>query len=244
MAWKKGKPDEEEAEAARAEATKGEAAEAAEAGEAKAGEGEKSGKKQKGKEEKKSEKELKKISKKMKGKKWFAILAPEMFGSGELGKTLAVDAPSMVGRKISTSMMEMTGDFKKYYIKISLRITGVKDEKALTEFAGSECLADYVSRMVYRKTRRVDTVQDLKTKDGKNIRVKTITILPRRVKSSIQTTVRNKVGEMMKAEVEASTLEEFVEKMLSDEIKNKILDEARRIYPVRKFEIRKTEVGK
>jgi len=88
----------------------------------------------------------------------------------------------------------------------------------------------------------VDTVQDLETKDGKKIRVKTITILPRRVKSSIQTAARNKIRGMIKAEVESSILEEFVEKMLNNDIKDRVFREVSVIYPIRNFEIRKTEV--
>ena len=38
------------------------------------------------------------------------------------------------------------------------------------------------------------------------------------------------------------TLDDFIKGLMSDEIKNKVLKEARRIYPVRNFEIRKTEI--
>jgi small subunit ribosomal protein S3Ae len=187
-------------------------------------------------------KKAEKRVKKMKGKKWFTILAPTMFDKVEIGKTIADSPENIIGRKINVSMMELTGDFKKYYMKMSFKVTEVKDMNALTEFAGSQCLGDYISRMVYRRSRRVDTVQDLKTKDGKKIRVKTITILPRRVKSSIQTAARNKIRGIVKSEVENSSLEKFVEKMLSNDIKNRVYKEVSVVYPIRNFEIRKTEV--
>jgi len=193
------------------------------------------------KKEKSDKKQVKRV-KKMKGKKWFTILAPAMFNNVEIGKTVAGSGESPVGRKINVSLMELTGNFKKYYLKMIFKISEVKDEQALTEFAGSECLNDYITRIVYRRSRRVDTVQDLETKDGKKIRVKTITILPRRVKSSIQTAARNKIRGMIKAEVESSSMEEFVEKMLNNDIKDRVFREASVIYPIRNFEIRKTEV--
>lgn len=180
--------------------------------------------------------------KRLKGKKWFTILAPKLFDSLEIGKTVANVDEKVIGRKVDVSLMELTGDFKKYYMKLSFKIINVNNDRALTEFAGSECLSDYISRMVHRRSRRVDTVQDLTTKDGRKIRVKTITILPRRVKSSIKAAARNKIREMIKDEVESSTLDEFVEKMISDEIRKKVLKIARKVYPVRNFEIRKTEV--
>lgn len=44
--------------------------------------------------------------------------------------------------------------------------------------------------------------------------------------------------------MEASTLDEFLEKMLNDDIKAKVISDARRIYPIRNFEVRKTETIK
>ena len=126
-------------------------------------------------------------------------------------------------------------------MKFFFRIKKVEGDKAFTEFDGSECMRDYVSRMVVRRVRRIDTVQDLVTKDGKKITVKGLAV-SRRIKSNIQKTIRVKVKEMIKAEVESSTFDEFIRGILSDELKNKILREGRKIYPIRNFEIRKTEV--
>lgn len=189
-------------------------------------------------------KPTKKMEKKLKGKLWFTVLAPALFDNVEIGKTVSYTPDSVVGRKINVSLMELTNNFSKYYMKLTFRIIEVKGEQALTEFTGSECMRDYITRMVYHYSRRVDAVQDLQTKDGKKIRVKTIAILPKRAKSSIQASARNKIIEIIKAEVEGSSLDEFIEKMLTDEIRSKVLADVRKIYPVRNFEIRKTEIIK
>lgn len=180
--------------------------------------------------------------KKAKVKEWFSIIAPKIFDEKEIGRTTTSDPKTLINRRIILSAIDLTNDLAKYYLKLSFKINKIDGNKALTEFDGSECLRDYISRMVVRRVRRIDAVQDLITKDGKKIRVKGIAVIPRRIKSSIQKNVRNKIKELVKAEIENSTLEEFVRKIFSDEIKNKILKEARRIYPVRNFEIRKTEV--
>lgn len=181
------------------------------------------------------------VVKKAKAKEWFSIVAPKIFDEKEIGKTITSDPKNLINRRIEVSAIDLTNNLEKYYLKFSFRIKKIEGNKALTEFDGSECLRDYISRMVVRRVRRVDTVQDLITKDGKKIRVKGLAIIPRRIKSSIQKKVGNKIKELLKIEVENSTLDEFVKKILSDEIKNKILKEARKIYPVRNFEIRKTE---
>lgn len=182
------------------------------------------------------------MAKKAKRKEWFTIIAPKIFGEKEIGRTIVSDAASLIGRKVVVNLVDLTDDFSKYYLKLSFKISKLEGDKAFTKFDGSECLRDYISRMVLRRTRRVDTIQDLATKDGIKIRIKTLTIVPRRIKSSIQATIRNNIREMVKSEVENSTLEQFIKSMLSDEFKNKVLKQARKVYPVRNFEIRKTEI--
>lgn len=180
--------------------------------------------------------------KKGRGKNWFTIIAPKIFNNMELGKTVGDNPENFIGRKISVSLMDLTNDFSKYYMKFDFRIKKIQEDKAIAEFDGSECLNDYISRMILRRIRRIDTVQDLTTKDNVKIRVKGLAIIRGRIKTSIESAVRNKIRELVKSEVENSTLDEFIEKIISDKIKNKILKEAGKIYPVRNFEIRKTEV--
>jgi small subunit ribosomal protein S3Ae len=180
--------------------------------------------------------------KKGKLKKWFVIIAPKYFGEKEIGTTLASEESSLIGRRIEVSPVELTNDMSKYYMKLIFKITKVEGEKAFTEFDGSECMRDYISRMVLHKVRRIDVIQDLVTKDGKKIRVKSLAIARKKMTSSIEKVVRKEIEKMMKEIVENSLLEEFVKKILSDEIKNKILKEIKKIYPLRNFEIRKTEM--
>jgi len=181
------------------------------------------------------------VVKKTKAKEWFTIIAPKLFGEKEIGKTHAIEASNIIGRRINVSVVELSDDFSKYYMKFSFKITRIEGNKAFTEFDGSECLRDYISRMVVRRVRRIDTVQDLKTKDGKHIMVKGIAILSRRVKSSIQKAIASKIKEMVKELVESMNLEDFIQKLLTDEMKNRILQQAKKIYPVRNFEFRKIE---
>jgi small subunit ribosomal protein S3Ae len=182
------------------------------------------------------------VTKKTKTKEWFTIIAPKIFDEKEIGRTMISDPKGLTGRRISLSLMELTNDFSKYYMKFAFKINRIEGNKAFVNFDGSECMRDYISRMVLRRVRRVDAVQDLTTKDGIKIRVKTLAIISRRAKSSIQKNMRVSIKEMIKEEVENSTLDEFIEKIISDEIKGRVLRESRKAYPVRNFEIRKTEI--
>lgn len=180
--------------------------------------------------------------KKTKAKHWFTIIGPDYLGNLELGKTLAAEPESLIGRRITVSLLELTNDFSKYYMKFTFKIKKVEGDKAFADFDGSECLRDYISRMVLRKIRRIDTIQDLKTTDGVKIRVKGLTIVSRKINSKTKKIMRKRVSEIIKEEVENSKISDFVKKIIDNSIKNRVMQEARKIYPVRNFEIRKTEV--
>lgn len=165
-----------------------------------------------------------------------------MFGAKEIGKTTVNDPKFLKGRRVVVSAVEVTDNFGKYYLKFNFRVGDVEGETAKTEFDGSEVMRDYISRMILRHIRRIDAVQDLKTKDGTPIRVKSIAVISRRVDSSVVKIIRRRIQEIVKVIVEDSTLDQFVNEMVNDKAKNEILDDIRKIYPVRNFEFRKTEI--
>src|SRR3989344_1807323 len=177
-----------------------------------------------------------------KAKEWYSLIAPRLFGESEIGRTMASDPDKLAGRRISLSLIEVANNPSKFYMKFTFKVKKVDGTKAFVDFDGSEVLHDYISRMILRRVRRIDTVQDLETSDGVKIRVKGLAIISRRIKSSIMGKIRNQIREMLKDQVTNSDFEDFVSKLMSDEIKNRVLQTTRRTYPVRNFEIRKTEI--
>ena len=182
------------------------------------------------------------MAKKGKGEQWYTIVAPKMFGEVEFGQTVSGNPESLIGRKISASLMELINDFHKYYVKFSFKVVTVDGTRVLTEFAGSEVMRDYISRMVTRWARRVDTIQDLTTKDGVRIRVKSIAIIPRRVKSSVKSAVRDEIRKTVAGEISEATLEDVIRGVISDSVKKHVLRNTQKIYPMRSFEIRKIDL--
>jgi small subunit ribosomal protein S3Ae len=182
------------------------------------------------------------VKKKAKVKETYTIISPKVFGEKEIGVTFASEPKQLIGREVILSALELTENMNKYYLKILFKINRVEGNKAFTEFHGTECLQDYISRMVVRKVRRIDTIQDLFTKDNVKLRVKSICVFSRKAKSSIEAKISKKIKEVIKQEVESKNLNDFVKSLISDEIKTKVLKEARKIYPIKNFEIRKVEV--
>lgn len=182
------------------------------------------------------------VKKKARTKEAYTIISPKIFGEREVGTTFASEPKLIIGRKIILSALELTENVNKYYLKFLFKINKVEGNKAFTEFYGTECLQDYISRMVVRRVRRIDIVQDILTKDEVKLRVKSMCTLSRKAKSSVQSSVSKRIGEVIKQEIESRNLEDFVKDLVSDEIRARVLVEARKIYPVRNFEVRKVEV--
>jgi small subunit ribosomal protein S3Ae len=184
------------------------------------------------------------LAKKTKGKQWITIVAPKLFGEKDIGKTLISDPETLLNKTLSLSAIDLIDDIGKYHLKFKFRIIKVEENRAITAFEGSECLQDYISRMVLRRIRRIDSIQDLKTKDGVIMRVKVLATISKKATSTVEKTVRTFIHQLVKDEVEKSTLEQFMKRVISNEFKTKVLKESRRIYPIRNFEVRKTEILK
>ncbi|OYT41521.1 MAG: hypothetical protein B6U78_02865 [Candidatus Aenigmarchaeota archaeon ex4484_224] len=182
--------------------------------------------------------------KRKKKKEWIPIVSPEYLGKKEIGEILVDEKEKAIGRRIILSVIDVTGDYNKYYMKIGFMVTKVQDGKALLDFDSIECLRDYIARMVLRRVTRIDAIQDLKTKDGYLLRVKSIIVVYSKITRDIQRKLRSKAEEMIKNFVENSDIGNFVNSVLNDSWKNKIIKELNKIYPVRYFEFRKIEVKK
>ena len=58
----------------------------------------------------------------VKGKDWYQIFAPKFFGDKVIGETLALDPNSLTGRVVESSMIDLSDDPTRYYIKLFFKI--------------------------------------------------------------------------------------------------------------------------
>jgi len=181
------------------------------------------------------------MPKSKKVKVWLKLVTPEFLGRKEVGEIPANEPEAAKGRRVILSAIDVLGDFNKYYLKLIFKVGEVDNQNAYLYFDGLECTRDYIARMIRRRVDRTDLVVDKITKDGVELRIKTITVT-RRVPKGIRTKIRKKIDEILSKEVPQLTMEEFILKVLSDDFKNSIVSVLNKIYPVRNFEFRKIEV--
>ncbi len=177
-------------------------------------------------------------------KHWYDIIAPEMFGSAVVGETLAADSKQLVGRTLDINLVEVSKDYSKFYVKLRLRIDLVEGNKAHTKLLGHECMRERIYRMVQRHGRRVDAIQDVVTKDGVKMRVKTVFMLIKRVGTSKKDAARKVVRDLIENGAKQSKFDEFMNAIISGDLQHKLRKECSKIYPVSGIEIRRTELAK
>jgi len=179
---------------------------------------------------------------KWKEKIWYKIIAPEYFNKVELGETPANDPKKVIGRVAEVTVADLGGSIRRSYIKVYFKIYEVRGTEAHSKFIGHEMTTESVQRMVKRRRSRIDGVFDVRTKDGYLVRVKPIIITERRVNTSRKDAIRKIAKEVVENVASETEFKDFVHMLINGELASKIKEAAKKIYPIRDCEIRKSEV--
>ncbi|MBI3190351.1 hypothetical protein HYZ41_01460 [archaeon] len=175
-------------------------------------------------------------------KQWYEIVAPKMFDEKVVGETMAVEPKQLIGRTLDVNLIELIQDYSKFYMKMKLQIERIEGQKAFTKLVGHDTMTERVYRMVQRHGRRVDVVQDITTKDGVKVRVKTVFVLLKRVGTSMKDATRKVARQNVDDVLKDETYEGLMEMIISGELASIIRKACNKVYPVASIEIRKTEV--
>ena len=183
-----------------------------------------------------------KVKDKWKAKEWYKIHAPRMFNEAEIGETPSADPEYVIGRTVEVTVQDLTGDFSKMHIKLRFKVTSVDGYDAKTAFVGHDLTSDYVRRLTRRKKTKTDHVVDIVTKDGFTYRIKTMSIAERRIQSSQEDAMRRIIGETLVQMGQEKTLSEIVKDIVSGDLAKDLARACRIIIPIKRIEIRKSEV--
>ena len=189
----------------------------------------------------------KKVQRKLDGwksKEWYNIEAPAYLNRAVVGSTMAGDPALLLGRNVETTVGELTNDMTKNNTKVILRISNVVGDVATTDLMGHELTTDYIRSIVKRQTSRIDANIEVKTKDGFVIRVKPTCFTIKRARSSQMKAIREMMVEIVKRRASETDFETFMQEAILGRLSAAIYRQAKFIYPLRRVEIRKTEVEK
>ncbi|WMW24528.1 30S ribosomal protein S3ae [Methanolobus sediminis] len=179
---------------------------------------------------------------KWKSKTWYNVETPEFISRTNIGVTPAEEPEQLIGRVVETTVGEIANDFTKHNTKLRLEINNVSGDIANTRFLGHEITTDYLRSIVKRQTSRIDANLDVTTKDGYVIRVKPICFTVKRARSSQIKGIREVMVKIVKERAAELNFEQFIEEAIMGKLSANIYRNAKSIYPLRRVEIRKTEV--
>ena len=190
----------------------------------------------------KSRRAGRRVKDKWKTKSWYRIVAPTMFENAVVGDTPATEPEDLLGRVTEVSLQDLVGDFSKVHIKVKLKVNGVRGGECVTRFVGHDMTTDYIRRQTRRRRSKIDSVFDVRTKEGYKIRLKILSVADKRINSSIKRSLRNKQQEIIEDTARKSTLSQMAQKILFGGLSKKIRKGCKKIYPLKNVEVKKSEV--
>jgi len=179
---------------------------------------------------------------KWKNKEWYTIETPEFIGRSVIGVTPADDSEKLIGRVIETTVGDITNDFSKHNIKLRLAVDNVNGNVANTRFIGHEITTDYLRSIVKRQTSRIDANLEVNSKDGRKLRIKPIAFTVKRARTSQIKGIRQVMEQAVVKRSSELSFEQLVEEIVTGRLAANIYRAAKVVYPLRRVEIRKTEV--
>lgn len=183
-----------------------------------------------------------KVKDKWRAKKWYKIVSPEVFGSKVIGETPTDIPEKLIGRNLEISVKDLTDDFTKSHIKVFLRIDSVQEEIAKTVFNGLEETTDYIKKLARRKKSKIDMVSDGLTKDKIMMRVKSIMVSEKRLQHRQLEELRRVAELYFKEKIPSALMYDLVGEIIHGSVRNELFDKLKKIYPVKKIEVRKVEI--
>lgn len=191
-----------------------------------------------------SDRSQKKGKDKWKEKTWYTVVSPEFFGSKDIATSPSLGPDNMIGRKIEVPVSDITGNFKKGTSRIVLKVTDCEGTRCRTEFTGHYVSDDAVRRMVRRRRDRIDSYVRANTNDEYLVILKSVIVADSKLTNSRRVDVRVSVEKFLMEKIAGMSLGEAAVYVIGDEIYNDIIAAIRNIYPIKKVEIRKSEISK
>ena len=184
----------------------------------------------------------KRVRDKWRSKDWFSIVAPKYFGSTELGSVPADEPSKLVGRVVDATLYDLTNDFAHQYLKMFFQVSDVEGKVARTVFKGHEYSRDYLRSLVRRKTTRIDTLQNITTNDGYQLRLAVCAFTLTRIRTTQEQAVRAVMRRIVEEKTKTLSFDQFVQEVVLGKIASDIYNEAKKVAPMRHVGIRKSKL--
>ena len=185
-----------------------------------------------------------KVVDKWKTKSWYSIIAPEAFESREIGQLVSSDEANLINRIVKIGLGDMTGSFSQQtaYTSLYFRVKEVKGKSAHTAFIGHELVPGYMRTLARRRRSIMNQVDDVVTRDGVPVRIKTICVSGVKVSEALRSDARRMISQTVQQLAKQLDFGTLVQEMVFGKFSAKIFNTIKKIGPLKRVEVRKSEV--
>ncbi len=171
-------------------------------------------------------------------KKWVTIVSPSVFNEKEIGEICLVETKNAIGRKVSVSLMALTGDPQKQSIQIQFLINGAVGEKLTTEVIGWELMPSAARKLMRRNRAKIEDSYIVQTEDGKKLRIKPVLIARGDAQGGVVTRLSHELKSGIEKTIAKIKYEQFIRDLVIKKFQRSLADSLKKIYPIALLEIR------
>lgn len=174
-------------------------------------------------------------------KKWFAVIAPEIFKHKEVGDVIAFEQAELIGRTIEVSAAKLTDVPKDQHRKIILQISDVIGDKVTSVVKRMFFLDNYVQRTSRKYKERFIIVPTLPSKNS-TVKIKVLVMAVKKLHQKVRATLIHNITASLTDKIANTTTDELFLPSTLERISGELKNEVKTIYPIEKIIIWKIEV--
>jgi len=179
---------------------------------------------------------------KVKKKKWFTLIAPDIFKNATIGQTHVSEDEQVLGKTATVNLMSITNDMKKQNINVKFVVDSIKDGKGVTRLIGYTLVPASVKRMVRRRSTRIDLSLVCTTADNVKLRIKPMILTRFAVKGAGKTIIRKNAQDYIVKNIKKAKYDDLVQMILVNKFQRAMKDELKKYAAIKICEIRSFKV--
>ncbi len=177
----------------------------------------------------------------IKKKRWVPIHASKLFNEQVIGESYVGEPQELVGRNVTVSLMTLTGDPQKQSVSVSFKITGIVENKVVSELIGYQIVPSAAKKMMRRQKSKIEDSFIVETLDKKLIRVKPIIVTRGRTTHNVLSTMSKLQRAYIAKMISKMDFDSFVKDVILKKMQYGLAQLLKRLYPVGACEIRQIE---
>lgn len=184
-----------------------------------------------------------KVTKRQK-KRWFTVIAPDVFKNIELGEIAAFAPSDLVGRAVIMGYSAVTNSPMDKNKSFVLKVVRADEVKAYTEPVKVLFSTGYIGRLGRRSKTKFLFVGDYETKDGFKLTVKGYVCADDKTLQAVRTALRKRLDKLLADKLKRIEFTRVFEPNYMESLSKELKSKLHNVYPVRNILFWKVLVGK